>query len=570
MAELYKRTDSDVKEKVLVLSRTYNYEPFETETYEGYNNYLENTELTINNFIHPENQGSLKEPDYYIPFRFSSGTNTEPLGFVNYSYANNGNGFSYASLANNYRYNNTFCMFNFYDLMNELTTYGYLKNLFSQDQINRGWSSTSSIWTSEGRTDTCFFANPNQTTFFQTKIQGQSTVFSIKPKKINQNNLYISTETTSYKANEITVSSNSNTQFNLGYQMLISAQGNLKQYFDNMISGDLPFWKKYFAVSIKGGYSSAGLYDVSNAQCVKLCTVNDSLPYNITCKKVSDFIYYLEDKNFKTYNLYPISNGGYQTKISVPILMAPQRPLWYFDTTAHFVARYANDGATRYYYKGPMKVADIDPSKLDTYWYEISSSNVLYKVGNNYEISYIDENKNWVPHISAAKFDTTGALLTDAYDMDLVNFFISGTSGSTDIYYVSGDGSRETHWTRYKNQKKIFDTEQEVMTKYNSLDSNAKRYLSPVPTFDLKDNYKFFYLDYFSATNFNETGEGTDFENIMDYMWSTAHYANLTTVTAGGNYGFSEVDFTNKTSSVLMCEMPQVKCVALNYFITEL
>ena len=499
MAELYKRTDSDAKEKVLVLSRTYNYEPFETETDYGYNNYLENTEVTINNFIHPENQGSLKEPDYYIPFRFSSGTNTDPLGFVNYSYANNGNEFSYASLGNNYRYNNTFCMFNFYDLMNELTTYGYLKNLFSQDQLNRGWSSTSSVWTSEGRTDTCFFAEKNQTTFFQTKIYGQSTVFNIRPKKINQNNLNISTETTSYKANEITIYSDSNTQFNLGYQMLISAQGNLKQYFDNMISGDLPFWKKYFAVSIKGGYSSAGMYDVSNAQCVKLCTVNDSLPYNITCKKVSDFIYYLEDKNFKTYNLYPNSNGGYQTKISVPILMSPQRAIWNFDTTAHFVARYANDGATRYYYKGPKKVADI-----------------------------------------------------------------------TDIYYVSGDGSRETHWTRFKNQKKIFDTEQEVMTKYNSLDSNAKRYLSPVPTFDLKDNYKFFYLDYFSATNFNETGEGTDFENIMDYMWSTAHYANLTTVTAGGNYGFSEVDFTNKTSSVLMCDMPQVKCVALNYFITEL
>jgi hypothetical protein len=229
----------------------------------------------------------------------------------------------------------------------------------------------------------------------------------------------------------------------------------------------------------------------------------------------------LEDKNFKTYNLYPNSTGGYQTKISVPILMAPQRPLWYFDTTAHFVARYANDGATRYYYKGPMKVADIDPSKLDTYWYEISSSNVLYKVGNNYEISYIDEHKNWVPHISAAKFDTTGALLTDAYDMDLVNFFISGTSGSTDIYYVSGDGSRETHWTRFKNQKKIFDTEQEVMTKYNSLDSNAKRYLSPVPTFDLKDNYKFFYLDYFSATNFNETGDKLDIKVKKDGKYET-------------------------------------------------
>ena len=565
MADLYEKKNGKVEKKVII-SKTYEYEPFEISSTYYYNKYLTNNGFVLNNFFKSSDSQSAS---YYIPFYFNSGTNSTDLKFVRYSYSNKNPPNGYGTLNTNILYDNHYCIFNFQDLCYQFNQQHLTNGLFSQDQIERGWSAME-LYDGQSTISPppCFDAELNQSNFFQTRIYQAGNIFRVKAEKLNgSTNLTITPNTNSHSATDFKISSPVNTSFKLGYQMIISAQGGLNSYVNSAKSSDFPFWKKYFAVSIKGGYKSGETYYDSNSQSVKLCTFDETLPYHITCKKLNNFMYYIEDMDFKTYNLYP-HNNEYQTYINIPVVETLSTAKWCFDSNVYIIK--LSSGGKLYNYKGPTKIADIDPSKISNYWFDSNELNAIRYISSNNQTVYIDNNKHWKPYLSATKFDTTGGLLSDAYDMGIVKFFITGISGSYPVYYVSGDGTGRWDWTTQYGDNNIhyYDTENEARSQISNIDTSVCARLQVEPSFKLKDEYSYNDFSLYSATVWTTAGQNTDLDETTAYLYQKGYYV---TASNYGNYTIlTSTDFNNKNITNVLCDMPQVKCVALNYFITEL
>lgn len=566
MADLYEKNNGKVEKKVII-SKTYKYEPFEIPTTYYYNEYLTNNGMVLNNLFKSSDSQSAS---YYIPYYFNSGTNTTDLNFVRYSYSNKYQPNGYSTLNTNVLYNNHYCIFNFQDLCSQFNQQHLTSGLFSQDQNERGWSAMELYdGPSTISPPPCFNAMLNQSNFFQTRIYQAGNLFRVKAEKLNgSSNLTITTNTNSYSATDFKISSPVNTTFKLGYQMIISAQAGLESYINSAKSSNFPFWKKYFAVSVKGGYESSETYNVSNSQSVKLCTFDETLPYHITCKKLNNFMYYVEDMDFKTYNLYP-HNNEYQTYINIPIFETLSTANWCFDNNVFTIV--LNSGGKNYNYKGPTKSADIDPNQISNYWFDSTELNAIRYISSNNQTVYIDNNKNWTPYLSSTKFDTTAGLLSDAYDMGIVKFLITGISGSDTVYYISGDGTGRWDWTASSGSNYIhyYDTETEVRNQISNLDTSVCARVHAGSACKLKDEYIYEDFALYSATVWTEAGAGSDHLETLTYLGQNG-YANARTNYHGNYTILTSTDFNNKNITNVLCDMPQVKCVALNYFITEL
>jgi len=114
-----------------------------------------------------------------------------------------------------------------------------------------------------------------------------------------------------------------------------------------------------------------------------------------------------------------------------------------------------------------------------------------------------------------------------------------------------------------------YDTETEARSQISNIDSSVCARLQVEPTFKLKDEYNYNDFALYSSTVWTTAGQNTDHYETLTYLAQNG-YADARTSSLGNYTTLTSTDFNNKNITNVLCDMPQVKCLALNYFITEL
>ena len=264
--------------------------------------------------------------DYYLPLNFNENrfSNLSANKYFNYSIDN----YSYSGPANNTKlYNDEWCWFNNFDFHKWMNDNDKWSTLFSDELVSRGYNYLSScIGAGNGNQYMCNTLK-NQNHFIKPSLKHDETSYDVKYNyyntayKTNDNalSLYITTRATDTSSTDVTISSTRETNFNLGYNGILSGNG-LTNYIESVDTTDTtgrPFWQRFFFVSIKGGYNALNSYNVTYQKTnTKLCTFdqntgleNETNPYlnsiPLKYKKLRNDVYLVQDDNFKSFKTYP-------------------------------------------------------------------------------------------------------------------------------------------------------------------------------------------------------------------------------------------------------------------------
>lgn len=267
---------------------------------------------------------------YYLPLTFNEKNfdSSKSSHYFCYYITN----FSYDSIANNYEtVDGTKCWFNFYNLMTWMNQHEKWNTLWSDDLLSRGYNYLSSyqgVYPEENY----YICNANraQDTFIKSNIQHNKEYYDVKycyynnAKKINNNieELYITSSGVNTSSTDVTITSDKISRFRLGYNGILSGNGLTKyiESVDTTDSSGLPFWQRFFFVSIKGGFDASESYAVKTSKSnLKVCTFDQntglenenlsnlsSIP--LKYKKLRNNVYLVQDNNFKIFNTYDSEN----------------------------------------------------------------------------------------------------------------------------------------------------------------------------------------------------------------------------------------------------------------------
>lgn len=264
--------------------------------------------------------------DYYLPLSFNE--NHFSILSANKYFNYNIDNYSYYGPSNNSKlYNDEWCWFNNFDFHKWMNDNGKWSTLFSDELVSRGYNYLSSYFGASGGNSYMCNALKNQEYFIKPSLKHDETSYDVKYNyyntayKTNDNalSLYITTRANDTSSTDVTISSTVETNFNLGYNGILSGYG-LTKYIESVDTTNTtgrPFWQRFFFVSIKGGYNALNSYNVSTQKTnTKLCTFdqntgleNESNPYlnsiPLKYKKLSNDVYYVQDDNFKSFKTYP-------------------------------------------------------------------------------------------------------------------------------------------------------------------------------------------------------------------------------------------------------------------------
>ena len=295
--------------------------------------------------------------DYYLPLSFNE--NHFNIVSANKYFNYNIDNYSYNGPSNNYKlYNDEWCWFNNFDFHKWMNDNGKWSTLFSDELVSRGYNYLSSCFGAGGGNSYMCNANKNQEYFIKPSLKHDETSYDVKYNYYNTAyktnsaaaNLYITTRANDTSSTDVTISSKVETNFNLGYNGILSGNGltNYIESVDTTNTTGRPFWQRFFFVSIKGGYNALNSYNVSSYQKTntKLCTFdqntgleNESNSYlnsiPLKYKKLRNDVYYVQDDNFKSFKTYPTL--GYSV-----------------------IKRTSNVGGDIYYYNGSPQSNDME------------------------------------------------------------------------------------------------------------------------------------------------------------------------------------------------------------------
>ena len=546
----------------------------------GYSN--ENVETTDDSlagkYSHYINCNVFKKNDnigYYLPLSFN-----EDDKYFTYSI----DGFSYTSITNSINsMDGNRCWFNYYNLMNWMNENNKWNSLWTDDQLNRGFNYVKSYQgQSEHQTDGTYISNaePSQNYFIKPFIKHNEDYYDVnyyyynRGKRVNTStDMYITTESTNPSSTDITITTNNQCSFELGYNGILSGYG-LTKYIESVDTTDpsgRPFWQRFFFVCIKGGFNANQSFDVTyNKSNVKVCTFDQntglenesnsnlsSIP--LKYKKLKTDVYLVQDNHFRTFQTYA-DGSDYKVRISLPMVMNTTDATIMLDYM-YYIFGYNSE----YVYTGSNVVSEYHSDNWQDQWtnkfYLLCSSNNTNTIPHNYK--FYRNNNTYTPYYDMATKMDISELTYLISDFKYVLMY-------DNEYWVSGTTYSNIKYTEDINEAHIFNSSADAETQKYQIDFNR-------PDVKMVDNNLngYYYIEDCRrniATQFSSYEHANTIANKMNEGGRHEYYGDYTSIYRQ-NYNYFTTKFatvtTNNytTSSQNLVDIPTTRWQSLNYFI---
>jgi len=252
--------------------------------------------------------------------------------------------------------------------------------------------------------------------------------------------------------------------FTLGFNGIISAEG-LSNYFNTI--GTKQFAAQWMGIGIKGGNGFHDSYSFKNAASIKMYSINEqttnsvALNNQLTKRELKTDVWYIEDKNFRTYD----SLDSFETN--------------------YFIKR--TNGSTITYFKGFVEAG------VET-WTSVKSEVKFYrslteaeadksKISDSAGTVTVIDNSDVYTAVNISQpviFESTGKMVF----LPSVNygFLVTGKSGTNNIVYAGNTATYESDKWVYSNNEldgtyfKLIDDASNIVNQIAGSITNANTY----------------------------------------------------------------------------------------------
>lgn len=224
--------------------------------------------------------------------------------------------------------------------------------------------------------------------------------------------------------------------FTLGFNGIISAEG-LSNYFNTISTKQ--FAAQWMGIGIKGGNEFSDSYASKNAASIKMYSINEqttntvALNNQLTKRELKTDVWYIEDKNFRTYD----SLDSF--------------------TTNYFIKR--TNGSTITYFAGFVGAGAVETwtsvkseAKFYRTWPEAAADKAIIIDPAAGIVTVIDDSDAYTAvNISQPViFESTGAI---SFPPENYGFLVTGKSGTNNIVYAGNTATYESaNWVYFNSE----------------------------------------------------------------------------------------------------------------------